>query len=236
MKEKVLCTICARGGSKGVKNKNIREIAGKPLIAYTIEQAISSKLFEHIVVSTDSDDIIDVARQYGAECFFKRSEVLASDTAGKLQVVQDAFRRSEAHYETQFGYLVDLDATAPLRNVDDIINATKLCINEGYSNVITATESRRSPYFNMVEKQEGKVRLAKVTSSGQVFRRQDAPPTYDMNASIYVWDRETILLEEKIFLDKTGLYIMPEERSLDIDTPLDFDIVSFLLENRSNKC
>ena len=87
----VLCTICARGGSKGVKNKNIRELAGKPLIVYTIEQALESGLFEHIVISTDSDEIAELSQKNGAEVFFRRDAVLASDTAGKLDVIRDAF-------------------------------------------------------------------------------------------------------------------------------------------------
>ena len=96
---KILCTICARGGSKGVKNKNIKEINGKPLIAYTIEQAKNSKLFDHIVISTDSDDIANIATEYGAEVFFKRSAEMASDTAGKLDVIRDAFVRAEEYYK-----------------------------------------------------------------------------------------------------------------------------------------
>ena len=149
---KVLCTICARGGSKGVKNKNIKLLAGKPLIAYTIEQAKESNLFEHIVISTDSDQIAEISMQFGAEVFFKRSAEMASDTAGKLDVIRDAFARSEEHYGEQYDYLVDLDATAPLRNVEDITNAYKQFLHDKNDNLITAMPSRRSPYFNLVEK------------------------------------------------------------------------------------
>src|SRR3990167_396051 len=148
---KVLCTICARGGSKGVKNKNVRLLHGKPLIVYTIEQAKESGLFEHIVISTDSDLIAAVAQEYGAEVFFKRSDEMASDTAGKLDVIKDAFLRSEAHYQTTFDYLIDLDATAPLRSVQDIIDAYQQFLKDDNDNLITAMPSRRSPYFNLVE-------------------------------------------------------------------------------------
>ena len=122
---KILCTICARGGSKGVKNKNIKKINGKPLIAYTINQAKESKLINHIVISTDSDDIANISKKYGAEVFFKRDATMASDSAGKLEVIRDAFIRSEEYYDTKFDYLVDLDATAPLRNIHDIKNSFK---------------------------------------------------------------------------------------------------------------
>ena len=228
-KYKVLCTICARGGSKGVKNKNIKLINGKPLIAYTIEQAKVSKLFEHIVISTDSDDIAKIAQEYGAEVFFKRSSQMASDIAGKLDVIRDAFVRSEAHYDETYDYLIDLDVTAPLRIVDDILNAFNQFLENKNDNLITAMPSRRSPYFNLVEvDKNGKVSLSKALDSS-IVRRQDTPKSYDMNASIYIWKRDIILTKKSLFLEKTGLYIMPEERSIDIDTELDYKIVEILM-------
>ena len=226
----VLCTICARGGSKGVKNKNIKTINGKPLIAYTIEQAIASKLFEHVVISTDSDAIANIAKEYGAEVFFKRSEEMASDTAGKLDVIKDAFIRSEKHYKKQYDYLIDLDATAPLRSVQDIQDSFKQFLLNNNDNLITAMPGRRSPYFNLVEVDTyGKVNLSKKLDSN-ILRRQDAPKSYDMNASIYIWKRDVILNENSIFLENTGLYVMPEERSIDIDTELDYKFVEFLMK------
>lgn len=228
----ILCTICARGGSKGVKNKNIKELNGKPLIAYTIEQAKASGLFEHIVISTDSDDIANVAKEYGAEVFFKRSEEMASDTAGKLDVIKDAFKKSEKYYNKTFDYLIDLDATAPLRIVEDIINSFKQFKENNNDNLITAMPSRRSPYFNLVEQdKDGKVYLSKKLDIS-VVRRQDAPKSYDMNASIYIWKRDIILNENSLFLEKTGLYVMPEERSIDIDNELDFKFVEFLMKEK----
>lgn len=228
----ILCTICARGGSKGVKNKNIKELNGKPLIAYTIEQAKDSGLFEHIVISTDSDDIATIAKQYGAEVFFKRSAKMASDTAGKLDVIRDAFVKSEEYYNKQYDYLIDLDATAPLRIVDDIINSFNQFLKDNNDNLITAMPSRRSPYFNLVEQdKDGKVYLSKKLDD-VVIRRQDAPKSYDMNASIYIWKRDVILNENSIFLEKTGLYVMPEERSIDIDTELDYKFVEFIMKDK----
>ena len=232
---KILCTICARGGSKGVKNKNIKPLLEKPLIAYTIEQALESGLFEHIVVSTDSDAIATISQEYGAEIFFKRSEAMASDRAGKLDVIRDAFVRSEAHYDTQFDYLVDLDATAPLRIVEDIVNALKQFIQNNNDNLITAMPSRRSPYFNLVEvDKKGKVSLSKRLDES-IVRRQDTPKSYDMNASIYIWKRHIILNENSLFLENTGLYVMPEERSIDIDTELDYKFVEFLMKEKNVK-
>lgn len=231
---KILCTICARSGSKGVKNKNIKLLNGKPLIAYTIEQAKQSKLFEHIVISTDSDAIAQCAQEYGAEVFFKRSAEMASDTAGKLDVIRDAFKRSEEYYGCTFDTLIDLDATAPLRSVQDIVDSYRQFLRDDNDNLITAMPSRRSPYFNLVEVDaSGKVALSKKLSDG-VVRRQDAPKSYDMNASIYIWKRDVILNENTLFLEKTGLYVMPEERSIDIDTELDFEFVEFLMRKQND--
>jgi CMP-N,N'-diacetyllegionaminic acid synthase len=232
---KILCTICARGGSKGVKNKNIKPINGKPLIAYTVVQALQSKLFEHVVISTDSDNIANIAKEYGAEVFFKRSDEMASDTAGKLDVIKDAFVRSEEHYEEKYDYLIDLDATAPLREVEDIIKSFKQFIDNKNDNLITAMPSRRSPYFNLIEQnKEGKVYLSK-TLDARILRRQDAPKSYDMNASIYIWKREVILNQKELFLENTGLYIMPEERSIDIDTEMDYKFVEFIMKENDVK-
>jgi len=232
---KVLCTICARGGSKGVKNKNIKKINGKPLIAYTIEQAKESKLFEHIVISTDSDNIASIAKEYGAEVFFKRNAEMASDTAGKLDVIKDAFVKSEEHYSCKFDYLIDLDATAPLRDVKDILDSFQQFLDNHNDNLITAMPSRRSPYFNLIEQDKsGKIYLSKTLDSS-VVRRQDAPKSYDMNASIYIWKRDAILNEKSLFLEKTGLYVMPEERSIDIDSELDYKFVEFLMKENNVK-
>jgi len=232
---KILCTICARGGSKGVKNKNIKNINGKPLIAYTIEQAIQSNMFEHIVISTDSDDIAKISEEYGAEVFFKRDPEMASDSAGKLEVIKDALVKSEAYYNTTFDYQVDLDATAPLRIVEDILNSFKQFIKNDNDNLVTAMPSRRSPYFNLIEvDNDNKVNLSKKLDS-RIIRRQDAPKSYDMNASIYIWKRDVILHEKNLFLDKTGLFIMPEERSIDIDTEMDYKFVEFLMKENNVK-
>ena len=231
----VLCTICARGGSKGVKNKNIKLIKGKPLIAYTIEQAIASGLFERIVISTDSDDIARISKDYGAEVFFKRSTELSSDTAGKLDVIRDAFKRSEEHYGKKYDYLIDLDATAPLRAIDDIIQSFQQFIESNNDNLITAMPSRRSPYFNLIEVDlNGKVKLSKKLENN-ITRRQDSPKSYDMNASIYIWKRDVILNEKSLFLENTGLYVMPEERSIDIDNELDLKFVTFIMSEINAK-
>lgn len=232
----VLCTICARGGSKGVKNKNIRKLCGKELIAYTIEQAKQCGLFEHVVLSTDSDEIASAGQKYGAEVFFKRSAELSSDTAGKLPAIKDAFLRSEEHYGKQFKYLIDLDATSPLRLSSDINNAFEQFLRDDNDTLITAMPSRRSPYFNLIELDDKGIPMLSKKLVNPVLRRQDAPKTFDMNASIYIWKREVLLNSTSVFTPKTGLYVMSEDRSIDIDSELDFEFVEFMMKKRIEKC
>lgn len=223
-----LCTICARGGSKGVKNKNIRELLGKPLIAHSILQAKQSCFFEAIAVSSDSDTILSIAKGWGADYLIKRPDELATDHAAKLPVIQHCVLETERLAQKLFDVIVDLDATSPLRSVDDIQEAVKLLEDKNASNVITGAPSRRSPYFNLVEVDEkGVVALSK-SLAVPVLRRQDAPKCYDMNASIYVWKRDALFKNNILFNENTLLYVMPEERSVDIDSELDFEFVEFL--------
>lgn len=226
-----LCTICARGGSKGLPGKNIRLLEGRPLIAHTVEQAVSSGLFSEIAVSTDSEAIIEAAMSAGATIAVRRPADLASDTAGKLPAITHCVIQAEAASGQTFDIVVDLDATSPLRSVEDIHGAVALLTESAATNVITAAPARRSPYFNLVERsKDGVVRLSK---PGQgILRRQDSPPCFDMNASIYVWRRDRLLADPAVFYDDTQLFEMPEERSHDIDTALDFEWVSFLMRRK----
>lgn len=228
---KRLCTICVRGGSKGVVNKNIRNIAGKPLLAYTIQQAQESGLFDAIAVSSDSEEILSVAKTYGVEYLVQRPIELAGDTSPKIPAIQHCVKEVERMTNCQFDTFVDLDATSPLRISKDIQEAVELFEQKEVTNLITAMPSRRSPYFNMVEIVNGRVQLVK-DQGLSVERRQDAPLCYDMNASIYIWSRKGLFECEGLFHEDTVLYIMPEERSIDIDTETDFMLVEWLLRRR----
>lgn len=228
---KRLCTICARGGSKGVKGKNIRPLLGKPLIAYSIEQAKASGLFEAIAVSSDSDIILEIAKECGVDYSIKRPDELATDQAAKLPVIRHCVAEVERQKGCSFDVIVDLDATSPLRSIEDIHRAVALLEESGAGNVITAMLSRRSPYFNLVElNANGVVELSKPLKTA-VVRRQDAPKCYDMNASIYVWKRQVLFASDTIFNEDTRLYVMPEERSIDIDSDLDFKFVEFIMSH-----
>ncbi|MDC6268318.1 acylneuraminate cytidylyltransferase family protein [Lysinibacillus fusiformis] len=230
-----ICTICARGGSKGVKNKNLLELLGKPLIAHSILQAKKSNLFDVIAVSSDSVEIIEVAKEYGADYVIKRPDELATDMAAKLPVIQHCVRQVEQLSRMKFDTMTDIDATSPLRTIEDLKNAVTMFEKNNYAtNLISAAPARRSPYFNLIEEgTDGYVRLSKPLDK-TIVRRQDAPKTYDMNASIYIWKRSSFFNEQSVFTEKTILYVMPEDRSQDIDSELDFEIVKLLAEKRGS--
>jgi len=226
----ILCTICARGGSKGIPGKNIREVADKPLIAYSIEDALAWDRCEEVVVSTDSDEIADVAEDHGASVPFRRPDHLATDTAAKFPARTHALETMEDRRETTYDYLVDLDATAPLRTTDDIENCFRVVADTDARNGFTVTEADKNPYFNMVELDEdGYAHLSK-DRGPDVVRRQDAPEVYEMNASIYVYEREYLLTSDSNLGDRTHVSLMPPKRSIDIDRPIDLAMVEFLIE------
>ena len=225
---KALCTICARAGSKGVANKNLRLINNKPLIVYSIEQAIATKLFDQIVVSSDSKEIREVALANGATFCVDRPAELATDTAPKLPAIKHCVENAEKKFG-QFEVIIDLDATAPLREPSDIIGALELLQSAQADNVITGTPAHRSPYFNLVETDvNGVVSLSKPPAN-VVARRQDSPQCFDMNASIYVWRRQALFANENLFTGNTRLFVMPRERSLDIDSQADFEMVEWMM-------
>lgn len=230
---KIICTICARGSSKGVPRKNLRKILGKPLIAYTIEQALQWGKADRIIVSTDSPEIAEVAVLYGAEVPFLRPGHLAADTAPKLPVIQHAVNYVEQESGVRFDYVVDLDPTSPLRSVEDIDLAFNQLVNhpDAY-NLYSVTKASKSPYFNMVEVNKNGYSYLSKHGSMTIARRQDAPEVYEMNASIYIYRRDPLMSAESVHLPKTLIYEMPEDRSRDIDTELDFKIVELLLKEK----
>ncbi len=227
---KKICTILARGGSKGVPNKNIRLLAGLPLIAHTIRQAQGSRLFDLIAVSSDSRQILDVAKEHGVTCLIERPAVMANDTAPKLPAIQHCALQTETRLGSQADIICDLDPTSPFRKVEDIIECLKLIERPDVSNVITGAPSRKSPYFNLVETDaRGYASLSK-TLANPIARRQDSPKCFDMNASIYVWRRAALLDAASVFQAQTMLYAMPPERSIEIDSEFDFEIAQLFSE------
>lgn len=224
---KTIATICARGGSVGVPRKNVRDLLGRPLIAHTIAQALATPGIDAVFVSTDDQEIADVAAAHGARVPFLRPAELATGTAPKIPVIQhlcDWVAREEG----PFARIVDLDPTSPLRLVSDI-EACLALLDDETDAVITAFESEKNPYFNMVEhKPDGNIGLV-CAQGGGVVARQLAPRVYSMNASIYVWHAST--LSKGLWNGRVRMHVMPRERSIDIDEPLDFRIVEMLMRS-----
>jgi CMP-N,N'-diacetyllegionaminic acid synthase len=228
---RILCTICARGGSKGVSNKNIKLLHGKPLIAHTIEQALNTKLINRVVVSTDSEEIVNIAKRHGAEVPFIRPSDLATDYTPKLPVIQHAVEYCIKNMGFGPDYVVDLDPTSPLRTIKDIENCINLIkSNSNCDSVITGYRSNKNPYFNMVE--TGKDGFAKLCKQAdvQITDRQSAPIVFAMNASIYVWKTEILLNQNNILSGRVKLVEMPEGRSIDIDSEVDFKLVELIMK------
>ena len=227
----IVAFIFARSGSKGLPGKNIRLLAGKPLIAWSIEHARAVERIKRIIVSTDSEEIADIARQYGAEVPFMRPKDLSRDTSPEWLAWRHALhylQESEGKYPDVF---ISIPTTAPLRAVNDI----NRCIDE-YSKqdadiVITVTDPHRNPYFNMVKSNpDGSVGLV-IPSFSSVTSRQDAPAMFDMTTVCYVASPKFIITHNAPFEGRVKAVHVPPERSIDIDTILDFRIAEFLFTN-----
>ena len=228
-----LCTICGRKGSKGVKNKNVRLIAGKPLFLHTLDLVENSGLFDFIVVSTDDPKIKQLCNGRTLT-IVDREPALCGDDVGKLPVIRDAVIRTENLCNLNFDIVFDFDITSPLRNHDDIKGAYEKMLEPTGGNLISVCESRRSPYFNMVEiSRRGAVFVSKNTEM-TYLTRQETPIVYELNASIYGWTRKALMevKNESPIRDDTILWHMPRSRSIDIDDELDFELVEFLLNKR----
>lgn len=227
----ILCTICARGGSKGVPNKNIQEVGGKPLVGHAVSDAKKWSRDVDIVVSTDDEKIASVAEEYGARVPFMRPDELASDEAAKLPAIQHAVKQSESKYGKEYDYIVDIDATTPLREPLDIEACFETVLSDDKAtNAYSVCEADKNPYFNMVElDDEGYASLSK-SLGDEVVRRQDAPNVYEMNAAVYVYERDYLMETDSTHGEYTRISVMPPERSIDIDTKLDFQFVKFLSE------
>lgn len=230
----ILVTICGRGGSKGVPNKNLRLIDGKPLVYFSIN--IANKILEkypgRIALSTDSLEIKKAASEYGLITNYIRPADLASDTAGKIEVLRDLLEFEEKNNNMRYDYLLDLDITSPLRTTADLINAFEFITKDPDAlNLFSVSPARKNPYFNMVEEnQEGYYKLVKPLG-GDILSRQKAPSVYELNASFYFYRRKFFDENYKSAITpKSLIYEMPNT-CIDIDDESGFMIVKYLIEN-----
>ncbi|MBN9300123.1 MAG: acylneuraminate cytidylyltransferase family protein [Filimonas sp.] len=231
-----LITICARGGSKGIPKKNIKLLNEKPLIVYSIDIAkqFADKFKNaYIAISTDSDEIKQVASNYGIKSDYIRPSELAGDKAGKIDTIADVLRYTEKINNVRYDYVLDLDVTSPLRNIVDLKNAFEILEkNENAVNLFSVSRANRNPYFNMVEQKENGFYAQVKKTDGDIFTRQATPVVYDLNASFYFYKRVFFDLAYKgAITDKSLIYEVPH-LCFDLDHPIDFEVMNFLMKNK----
>lgn len=223
-----IAVIPARSGSKGLKDKNIKDLNGKPLIAYSIECAKQSGLFDRIFVSTDSQQYADVAEQYGADASFLRSQENSSDTAGSWDVVREVIARFHEMGE-DYDEVMLLQATSPLRSVDDIIGAFDLLYKMNGNAVVSLTECAHSPIWCNTLPLDGCMDHFE-REEYKDLPRQMLPVYYRYNGALYLVTAKELQNKEHMLEQGCYAYIMPQERSIDIDTALDFLIAEAVMK------
>ena len=227
----VVAIITARGGSKGIPRKNLVPLAGKPLIAWTIEAALKCE-FERVIVSTDNDEIADVSRNLGAEVPFIRPAELAVDTVGSYEVVEHALKWINKHSGSFPPMFVLLQPTSPFRTSKDIVAAINLVKNSNAPGAIGVCEAETHPWMTRKIATNGSLHKFVQFPDG-IKRRQDYPRAYRVNGAVYAI-RTEVFLEKKTFEPEgTVGYVMPIDRSVDIDLPADLEFAEWIAERKS---
>jgi CMP-N-acetylneuraminic acid synthetase len=228
---RILITICGRGGSKGIPGKNIKTLNGMPLLAYSIRHAqdFASELKDvDLALSTDDDTILSVGAEYGLTTDYRRPDYLAGDTIGKIEVLRDVLEYQEEKKGKKYDVLLDLDITSPMRAQDDLVSALeKLTDDTEALNLFSVSKPHKNPYFNVVE--VGENGYCSLVKKSDALSRQTAPKVYDMNASFYFYRRK--FFEKGLIsaiTDKSLVFVM-QHPCFDLDEPLDFDIMEYLL-------
>ena len=223
----ILAIIPARGGSKGVPRKNTRILAGKALIAWTIEAAKKSKYIDRLILSSENEEIIQVAKEWGCEVPYKRPIELARDDTPGIESVIHAINTLGEKYD----FVVLLQPTSPLRTVEDIDGCVQHCIMTESPACVSLTEVQQSPYwmYNL----DDDMKLKSFVQNGEIInRRQDLPKVYVLNGAVYVAESGFIMEHKSFLTDETAGYIMSGENSVDIDTELDFAYCEWLINRK----
>lgn len=222
----VLAIVPARGGSKGIPRKNLREIGGKPLIAWTIIEAQKSRYIDRLILSSEDDQIIEVAKAWGCEVPFKRPLELAEDDTPGIAPVLNALNTLP-----QYDYVMLLQPTSPLRQVNDIDICLEKCLANNAKSCVSVTEATENPYWMYNISSDG-VMHKLIEINNYFTRRQDLPKVYKLNGAVYVAQSEWLLQNKSFLSDETIAYVMPFQRSVDIDEEHDLQITEFLLKNQ----
>lgn len=236
MSKNILAVICARGGSTGVPGKNIMPIAGKPLIGWSVETALSDARIEDVIVSTDDEKIAGVAEEFGAKRPFMRPGDLATKTAGKFGVWKHALGACEEIYGKRYDYFLDIDCTTPLldegdlkRFLDAFFEAEQAGNLDG---MFTVSASHRNPYFNLVEEDsQGYLGLSKKLETN-IESRQTSPKAWDIVAAFYIFKAAYIRTNDYLLNGKMKGFEVPREKSFDIDEPFDAELVNWLMTKK----
>ena len=226
----VLAIIPARGGSKGIPKKNVKLLAGKPLIAWTIQEAKKSKYIDRLILSSEDEEIIRIAKEWGCEVPFVRPAELAKDDTPGIEPVLHAMKALDEKYD----YVVLLQPTSPLRLVDDIDRCIETCVSSSAPSCVSVTEVNQHPYLMYKIDKKGSLEPFR-DQKNEIHRRQDLPLVYILNGAVYVSKTNRIEKTRAFVMPETIAYIMPKERSYDIDTELDFNICEFLISIRSQR-
>ena len=226
----VIAIIPARGGSKGIPRKNIRLLAGKPLIAYTTEAALQSEYLDRIIVSTDDEEIAEITKSFGAEVPFLRPMELARDDSPTIDVLIHAIEWLENNDKYIPDIIVLLQPTSPLTIAKDIDTAIELYIEKKADAVVSVCEAEHSPYW-MHKIENG--RLVDFVETIYESRRQDLPTVYRRNGAIWIASKDILMRQKTFFTGNTYGYIMPYNRSVEIDTLLDMKLVEVLIKENN---
>jgi N-acylneuraminate cytidylyltransferase/CMP-N,N'-diacetyllegionaminic acid synthase len=230
-----LAIIPARGGSKGLPGKNIKELCGKPLIAWSIESALNSKYIDEVMVTTDNQNIAEISKQYGANVPFLRPEELASDTATTFDAVKHTIEFYKNELNKEFDYIVLLEPTSPLRESYDIDNAIEILFNSKADSIVGISKTEdQNPAFLVLKDENGYI-LGYENKNMKVFRRQDIKDVYFFEGTIYI-SKTDVLLREKTFYRKNTIgYEVPKYKSLEIDDIYDFVMVEAIMKYKGYK-
>lgn len=225
--DRIIAIIPARSGSKGLKDKNIKEINGKPLIAYTIESAIESNVFEDVLVSTDSKKYLDIAVKYGAYVPFLRSEKLSKDASSTNDVIEDVLAQLKQIGKEYDAFML-LQPTSPLRTIEDIKNALKLFEEKKANSVVSMCECDHSPLF--VKSLDDQKRLDNFLTNIKNVQRQNVKKYYRLNGAIYLIRTNYFLKYKDFYREKSYAYIMKKKNSIDIDDIYDFKFAEMIIK------
>ncbi|MFY0690130.1 MAG: acylneuraminate cytidylyltransferase family protein [Cyclobacteriaceae bacterium] len=230
----LLITICARGGSKGIPGKNIKELNGRPLLMYSIDlaKAFAKTTKSKITLSTDSSEIMTIASKGGLNTDYKRPDHLASDTAGKIDVLKHVLEYFENVEQVRYDYILDLDVTSPLRSTKDLQKAFDLLKGDSFAqNLVTVSPASRNPYFNMLEVVNEKYAQVVKRPDTPILSRQKAPKVYQMNSAFYFYKRSYFDSDQISTVDNGRTMIFNiEHLCFDLDEPIDFEFMSYLME------